>query len=68
MSFPSRMEAGEIGWVKNTLGKCWDGDGEDRKFGLGNVALGAFDIPEDMSRGQLGIRIARQWSGLERHL
>lgn len=38
------MEAGEIGWIKTTLGKYWKGR-RDHKFDFDTLSQAAFDIP-----------------------
>lgn len=64
LSFHSRVAAGAITWMKTALGECWAGQGGNQGFGLGQVELEVCEIPGEMSRGQLGTRIAGAvWAG-----
>lgn len=56
-----QVAAGAIRWIKKTPGECWDGPGGwggNPSFSFGQVELEVFEIPGEISRGQLGMRIA----------
>ena len=49
---------GWMGWEESGEGSAWWGSGDPE----------AVDIPEERSRGWLGLRIVEEWFGLESQL